>query len=143
MANGAWILPSPKLRKTQEDMPKDKITLLTIHTSKGLEWKHIYILNFIEDCIPFKNEFDHNEAPFYFGRNLNQDYSSFLKEILEEERRLCYVAITRAKKRLSLCYPEYKYEPAEDTPSGWKSVKTELSRFLKETKEMKRIKSSQ
>lgn len=127
----------------EEDMPKDKITLLTIHTSKGLEWKHIYILNFIEDCIPFKNEFDHNEAPFYFGRNLNQDYSSFLKEILEEERRLCYVAITRAKKRLSLCYPEYKYEPAENTPSGWKSVKTELSRFLKETKEMKRVKSAQ
>ncbi|HHW69172.1 MAG TPA: UvrD-helicase domain-containing protein [Tenericutes bacterium] len=59
----------------------DVVTLLTIHSSKGLEFENVFIIGMEEGVFPHKNSYSNMEE-------------------LEEERRLCYVAITRAKKSL-------------------------------------------
>ena len=55
----------------------------------------------------------------------------------EEERRLCYVGMTRAKKNLFLCYPRLKYQKTGDK---WKTVTNVKSRFLEEAKRMNKKK---
>lgn len=62
---------------------KDVITLMTIHSSKGLEFKYVFIVGLEEGIFPHRNSLTDQEQ-------------------IEEERRLCYVAITRAKKFLHL-----------------------------------------
>ncbi len=62
---------------------KDRITLMTMHAVKGLEFDVVFVVGMEEGIFPHAN-------------------SSFDKQELEEERRLCYVAITRAKKILYL-----------------------------------------
>ena len=62
---------------------KDVITLMTIHSAKGLEFDYVFLIGMEETLFPHKNSLLDNEQ-------------------LEEERRLCYVAITRAKKKLYL-----------------------------------------
>lgn len=59
------------------------VTLMTIHSAKGLEFENVFLIGMEEGIFPHKNSMD-------------------LREDLEEERRLCYVAITRAKKNLYL-----------------------------------------
>ncbi len=61
----------------------DVITLMTIHSAKGLEFNHVFIIGLEEGIFPHNNCL---ESP----------------EEIEEERRLCYVAVTRAKKTLTL-----------------------------------------
>ena len=61
----------------------DLITLMTVHSAKGLEFDTVFIIGLEEGVFPHKNSF-------------------FESEQLEEERRLCYVAITRARKELYL-----------------------------------------
>ncbi|MBX2945889.1 MAG: UvrD-helicase domain-containing protein [Cyclobacteriaceae bacterium] len=75
-----------------EDKDKDpeKVTLMTIHMAKGLEFKYVYIVGLEEDLFP------------------SQMMLSSRAE-LEEERRLFYVAITRAQKRLFLSYALTRY----------------------------------
>lgn len=121
----------------EEEMPKDKVTLLTIHASKGLEWKHVYILNCYEDSLPYKSSFSTDVAPFYFGESLNKDYGAFLQELEEEERRLCYVGMTRAKKKLNLCVPRNRYQKKGE---DWKTLPNVKSRFLIEAKKMNKKK---
>ena len=64
----------------------DCLTLSTVHSSKGLEWSVVYIIWLMEGYFPS-----------------SKAHSSM--ETLEEERRLMYVAATRAKDRLYMCYP--------------------------------------
>lgn len=64
-----------------EEPDPTRVQLLTVHRSKGLEWPTVYVAGFIEDVLPHKN-----------GEE-------------EEERRLAYVAITRARDRLVVCCP--------------------------------------
>ncbi len=64
---------------------EDYLTLSTIHSAKGLEWKIVHILNVVEGCMP-------------------SDMATGTEEI-EEERRLLYVAMTRAKDELNLVVP--------------------------------------
>ncbi len=61
----------------------ESVTLMTIHSAKGLEFDNVFIVGLEESIFPHFNSFESNDK-------------------LEEERRLCYVAITRAKKRLWL-----------------------------------------
>ncbi len=61
----------------------DLVTLMTIHSAKGLEFDNVFIIGMEEGLFPHAN-------------------STFDKNDLEEERRLCYVAITRARKKLWL-----------------------------------------
>jgi len=69
---------------------REYITLSTIHQAKGLEWETVFIVGFSD------YEFPHPKA---LGK----------QEALEEERRLFYVATTRAKELLYITYPEVKY----------------------------------
>ncbi len=61
----------------------DVVTLMTIHSAKGLEFDHVFIIGMEEGLFPHANSMDYPDD-------------------LEEERRLCYVAVTRAKKTLTL-----------------------------------------
>jgi len=73
-----------------KDNDPDKVTLMTIHMAKGLEFKNVYIVGMEEDLFP------------------SQMMLSSRAE-LEEERRLFYVAITRAQKKLFLSYAITRY----------------------------------
>jgi len=73
-----------------KDKDPDKVTLMTIHMAKGLEFKYVYIVGLEEDLFP------------------SQMMLSSRAD-LEEERRLFYVAITRAQKRLFLAYAVTRY----------------------------------
>lgn len=61
----------------------DKVTLMTMHAVKGLEYDYVFVIGVEEGLFPHSNSLESNDE-------------------LEEERRLCYVAITRAKKKLYL-----------------------------------------
>jgi DNA helicase-2/ATP-dependent DNA helicase PcrA len=76
---------------------KDAVKLLTIHGAKGLEFGAVFVTDMTEDIMPLAK-------------------SLASPRDLEEERRLCYVAVTRAQKRLYLVYPKYRFGRAQ-TPS--------------------------
>ena len=88
----------------------DFLILSTIHSAKGQEWKHVYVLNVNDGNFP--NEFACGEPAR-----------------IEEERRLLYVAMTRAKESLSLMRP-LKYWVPEQARYGDKHVYGAKSRFL-------------
>lgn len=85
---------------------KDKVTLMTIHASKGLEFPHVYIVGMEENLFP-------------------SIQSISTRSDLEEERRLFYVALTRAMKTVTLSHAETRYQWGNFTI-------TEPSRFLDE-----------
>ena len=68
---------------TEHEDSKNKVSLMTVHAVKGLEYEYIFIVGMEEEIFPHYNSIRE-------GTN----------EAIEEERRLCYVAITRAKKEL-------------------------------------------
>ncbi|MBT4433052.1 ATP-dependent helicase [Candidatus Falkowbacteria bacterium] len=69
-----------------EDGEKDKIILSTIHQAKGLEWNTVFVIGLVDGQFPHRKVYEkHSE--------------------IEEERRLFYVAVTRAKDKLYLTYP--------------------------------------
>lgn len=78
-----------RIKSSGEDSTAGKITLMTIHASKGLEFPIIFIVGMEEGLFP------HSRTII----NPNE---------LEEERRLCYVATTRAKKHLILTYTKHR-----------------------------------
>jgi DNA helicase-2/ATP-dependent DNA helicase PcrA len=89
---------------TTDDDDQPKVTLMTVHASKGLEFKHVFIVGVEEDLFP----------------------SSMSQETLaqiEEERRLLYVAITRAKSTCTLTYAGSRFRNGQ-------TVMTSPSRFL-------------
>ncbi|MDO4754165.1 MAG: 3'-5' exonuclease, partial [Bacillota bacterium] len=108
--NLSEFIEDTALRSDQDDMDyeDDKITLMTIHSAKGLEYDVIFLVGFGEDILPSARSKD--------------DASE-----LEEERRLCYVAITRAKKLLYLSNMKTRYMYGGDQPQ-----RIAPSRFLKE-----------
>ena len=69
---------------------EDKVTLSSIHQAKGLEWKVVFVIWMVEGQFPNGRIFESGDA-----------------ELLEEERRLFYVALTRAKDDLYLGYPMF------------------------------------
>lgn len=89
-----------------DDEDKDKVTLMTIHASKGLEFPHVFIVGLEENLFP-------------------SIQSISTRSELEEERRLFYVALTRAMKTVTLSYAETRYRWGNFTI-------TEPSRFLDE-----------
>lgn len=74
-----------------EDKQDEYVTLSTIHSAKGLEWDSVFIIHCLDGFFPM-------------SRNADSDKS------LEEERRLMYVAVTRAKNNLFVTYPMNIYE---------------------------------
>lgn len=91
-------------KKDEEN--KDTVSLMTIHSAKGLEFPHVYVVGLEENLFPSQMAL-HSRAD------------------LEEERRLFYVAITRAERKLTLSYAVSRYK--------WGSpVSCDPSRFLEE-----------
>jgi DNA helicase-2/ATP-dependent DNA helicase PcrA len=84
------------LQLQQFEPVRQLVTLSTIHAAKGLEWKKVYFIGVSEGLVPFK--------------------MATTEEQINEERRLCYVATTRAKQQLIISHSKH---------SG------ELSRFLR------------
>lgn len=98
------MLATDQDEKETSDEPK--VTLMTVHASKGLEFKHIYIVGVEEDLFPSSMSMD----------SLAQ---------IEEERRLLYVAITRAKESCVILYAGSRFRNGQ-------TVLTRPSRFLSE-----------
>ena len=88
----------------------DYLILSTIHSAKGQEWKNVFVLNVVDGCMP-------------------SDLGAGSTAELEEERRLLYVAMTRAKDELHLITPQRFYH-TQQTKSGDKHVYAIRSRFL-------------
>jgi DNA helicase II / ATP-dependent DNA helicase PcrA len=88
----------------------DYLILSTIHSSKGQEWKSVYLLNCVDGCIP-------------------SDLATGTPAEIEEERRLLYVAMTRAKDSLHLITPLRFYTHGQ-AARGDRHVYAGPSRFL-------------
>lgn len=87
----------------------EKLVLSTVHQAKGLEWFHVFLISLCEGRFPS-------------AKSLNDPRGE------EEERRLFYVAVTRAKDGLSLCYPYLSTQKGA-------AVIQRPSRFIKEIPE--------
>ena len=88
----------------------DYLILSTIHSAKGQEWKAVQVLNVVDGCIP-------------------SDMSTATTEQVEEERRLLYVAMTRAKEELSLLVPQ-RFHVHQQAAHGDRHVYASRSRFI-------------
>jgi len=124
-----------KLEFDPEQGP-DMIKIMTIHGAKGLEFKYVFLVNMVDKRFPTIERKDPIELP----EDLIKDIKPTGDVHLQEERRICYVAITRAKKGVY-------FTSAEDYGGARKK---KLSRFMvemgfqeqiKETKEMKDLKA--
>ena len=92
--------------ENNKDEDSNKVSLMTIHSAKGLEFSHVYIIGMEENLFPSAN-------------------SGSKESEIEEERRLMYVAITRAKESVTLSYAQSRFR--------WGShVNNPPSRFLRE-----------
>ncbi len=88
----------------------DFLILSTIHSAKGQEWDAVYVLNVVDGCIP-------------------SDMATGSKEEIEEERRLLYVAMTRAKDQLHLIQP-HRFYTGSSRRNGDRHVYAPRTRFL-------------
>jgi DNA helicase-2/ATP-dependent DNA helicase PcrA len=89
---------------------EDWLVLSTMHSAKGQEWKAVYVLNVVDGCIP-------------------SDMATGAAEEIEEERRLLYVAMTRARDELVLMQPLRFYVRGQGF-GGDRSVYAPRSRFI-------------
>jgi DNA helicase II / ATP-dependent DNA helicase PcrA len=89
---------------------EDYLILSTIHSAKGQEWKNVFVLNVVDGCIP---------ACLGAGE----------KEDIEEERRLLYVAMTRARDSLHLIVPQRFYTGGQ-SKHGDRHVYASRTRFI-------------
>jgi DNA helicase-2/ATP-dependent DNA helicase PcrA len=88
----------------------DYLILSTIHSAKGQEWKSVYVLNVVDGCLP-------------------SDLGTGSTAEIEEERRLLYVAMTRAKDDLHLIVPQRFYTHGQAS-YGDRHVYASRSRFI-------------
>ncbi len=79
---------------TDKDEDKDKVTLMTIHAAKGLEFKYVYIVGVEEGLFPSPMAIESSKG-------------------LEEERRLFYVALTRAEEQVTISFAKSRYKYGE------------------------------
>ena len=105
--NELALLTNMSKEEEIEDRPDDKVILSTIHQAKGLEWSYVFLIWCADGMIPLQRA---------------------LKEAggEEEERRLFYVAVTRARDQLYLSSPVLDYSRAAGT------LTLSPSRFIRE-----------
>ena len=99
------LITQAALYKEELEEEEDAVQLLTMHKSKGLEFKCVFIIDLAEGCMPS------------FRATSVQD--------IEEERRLMFVAVTRAKDYLFMMYPQ-------NQQIGGQNKYVQISRFIKE-----------
>ncbi len=87
---------------SSEEVKKEAVVLSTIHQAKGLEWKTVFLISLKEGSFPHTKSIE--------------------DDLLEEERRLFYVGVTRCKENLFLTYPVYDFrEKSMGSPSRFLS----------------------
>lgn len=91
-------------------LDEDYTILSTIHSAKGQEWSAVYVLNVVDGCMP-------------------SDMATGSAAEIEEERRLLYVAMTRARDRLDLLVPQ-RFYVQQQSRYGDRHVYATLSRFI-------------
>ncbi len=91
-------------------LDEDYLILSTVHSSKGQEWESVFVLNFSDGSFP-------------------SEFSTGKPELIEEERRLLYVAMTRAKQSLTLVAP-LRFHVTQQRRDGDKHVYGARSRFM-------------
>jgi ATP-dependent DNA helicase Rep len=96
------------LERQNEEEQQDQVHLMTLHAAKGLEFPHVFLVGMEEELLPHR--------------------SSIEEDNIEEERRLAYVGITRARQSLTLTYAAKRKRYGELVPC-------EPSRFLQELPE--------
>ena len=96
------------LERNQEEDEENAISLMTMHTAKGLEFPYVFLIGVEEEILPHANSME--------------------EDGLEEERRLAYVGITRAKQYLTITYANMRNKYGE-------KISCEPSRFLEELPE--------
>jgi DNA helicase II / ATP-dependent DNA helicase PcrA len=94
-------------------LDEDYLILSTIHSAKGQEWRSVHVLNVVDGCIP-------------------SDMSTGNADDIEEERRLLYVAMTRAKDQLALIVPHRFYVHGQ-ARGGDKHLYASRTRFIPPT----------
>jgi superfamily I DNA/RNA helicase len=93
----------------EKKLAKDAVVLMSLHSSKGLEFPHVFLPGFEEGFLPHK-------------KSVSETFD------VDEERRLCYVGITRAREKLTLLHADARMKYGKAEPR-------ELSRFLVEIPE--------
>ena len=88
----------------------DYLVLSTIHSAKGQEWNAVHVLNVVDGCLP-------------------ADLAAGSAAAVEEERRLLYVAMTRARDELTLWVPQRFHVP-QQRAMGDRHVHAPLTRFI-------------
>ncbi len=106
-------LDPPSVSSDQTGMAskdEDYVILSTIHSAKGQEWDNVYVLNVADGNFP-------------------SEFSTGKPDMIEEERRLLYVAMTRARNELHLCAP-LKYQVTQQAKDGDGHIYGAKSRFM-------------
>ena len=106
-------LDPPDATSDQAGVPlldEDYLILSTIHSAKGQEWKSVFVLNVVDGCIP-------------------SDLGTGTTAEIEEERRLLYVAMTRAKDDLHLIVPQRFFTHGQSA-QGDRHVYASRTRFI-------------
>jgi len=93
------------LERRDEDDGGDRVALMTLHAAKGLEFPHVFLVGIEEELLPHR--------------------TSIEEDSIEEERRLAYVGITRARERLTFTLARKRKRYGE-------LIRTQPSRFLEE-----------
>ncbi|HEY4407884.1 MAG TPA: ATP-dependent helicase [Xanthobacteraceae bacterium] len=106
-------LDPPDATSDQAGVPlldEDYLILSTIHSAKGQEWKSVFVLNVVDGCLP-------------------SDLGTGSTAEIEEERRLLYVAMTRAKDQLHLIVPQ-RFFTHQQRKNGDRHVCASRTRFI-------------
>ena len=96
-----------------EGFKKNEVTLMTLHASKGLEYDHVFLVGMEEELLPHKKTIVENSD-------------------IDEERRLCYVGITRARKKLIMTFAKERKMYGKMIPRFKSRFVIELGHCLKE-----------
>jgi DNA helicase-2/ATP-dependent DNA helicase PcrA len=91
-------------------LDEDYLILSTIHSAKGQEWRSVFVLNCVDGCIP-------------------SDLATGAEHEIEEERRLLYVAMTRAKDHLHLVVPQ-RFFVHQQRGAGDRHMYAACTRFI-------------
>ena len=122
-----------KLADAKNNKDENKVKLMSIHASKGLEFGTVFIVGCVNGILPSK-------------RSMQIENNMIVPESIEEERRLAYVAITRAKERLFLstylengkqCDPSVFYTELMD---NMKDITVEVNEMIEKAEKRKKKK---